>query len=163
MTIVSRPALVTRLANSVGIPSVSPTEGGLPSSANDITYHLRPSVSSSCQVTQPWFSSTVSWPLSQCRVSIPPLTGLNAHASMTVFQPNDNIMELMNDANLYLAVAGWFSWVEGNSFLMALTCLFLKGAGGRHFKQAFTSLSHCKACRAEQQVRGACGKTLEKL
>lgn len=28
--------------------------GGLPSSANDITYHLRPSVSSSCQVTQAW-------------------------------------------------------------------------------------------------------------
>lgn len=66
-------------------------------------------------------------------------------------------MELVNDANLYLAAAGWFSGVEGNSFLMALTCW--GGGGGvinRH-SGPFHTVKHA----VEQQVRGACGKTLE--
>lgn len=38
----------------------APYRDGLPPSADDITYHLRPSVSSSCQLTYSQFCSTVS-------------------------------------------------------------------------------------------------------
>ena len=93
--LVSCPTLVNGLTNFTAMPHVLPIERELPPSADDITYHLQPSVSSSCQLTHSHFYCAVSGDpiLNALSTSCARYNWLTSFT--TVFQRCDNIMELL--------------------------------------------------------------------